>query len=192
LVKEVIGKGPADLACYDAPMSPGRAACALAAVLLAAGPAAYAHVPETATESPIVLTPAQKRQVVDAWIDHKPNPGYYAVASAVLPGLGQLALGEWLEPAVVWGVLVGASLVAYGQCEGVANIHPAFLATTPYVLLNGVTIPGSKACGEPKVIYNRALMLTYLVGAGYTAWRTYDLAIRRRAEIDRRIEALEP
>ena len=173
-------------------MSLEPAVGALVAVLLTAGPA-MAHVPElAASESLIVLTPEQRRQLIDSWIDQKPNPGYYAIASAVLPGAGQLALGEWFEPALVWGLLVSTSMGVYALCQGVVNVHPAFLATTPYVFLNGVTIPGSTRCGKENVIYNSGLQIAYLAAAGFTSWRTYDLAMKRRAEIDRKLESRQP
>jgi hypothetical protein len=164
----------------------GLIAALILAAESAAAPLAMAHdVMPPASGSLYVLTPGQREDLVAAMLAQKPNPGYFAVASAVIPGAGQVALGEWQEPATVWALLLAASMALYAVCEGVVNVHPAFLATTPYVFTSGVTIPGSARCAKVEVIYNRALMLSYLGAAGYTAWRTYDLAMRRRAEIDR-------
>jgi hypothetical protein len=154
---------------------------------------AESHDPASAaTGSLYVLSRDQRSRLFDSLLQRKPNPGYYAIASAIVPGAGQLALGEWQEPALVWGALTAASMGAYALCEGVVGLHPAFLGTAPFVFANGVSIPGSARCGKVNVIYNNALMLAYLAAAGFTSWRTYDLALRRRAEVDRELELLAP
>lgn len=134
----------------------------------------------------------KRSELIQSILESKPNPGYYAIGSALLPGAGQLALGEWREPALVLGLLFAASTGIYVLCEGHAGIHPAFLGTTAYVFTNGVRIPGSANCGEINDLYNRFLYLAYLVAAGGSAWRTYDLAMQRRLELDRKIESLIP
>ncbi len=165
----------------------------LAAVItlsLAAAPA-LAHEPgQVATDSVYVLTPEQRQILADTMLEQKPNPGYYAAASALLPGAGQVALGEWQEPAIVWGLLLAASMGVYTLCQGVVNVHPAFLGTTAYVATVGVNIPGSANCDKVNDLYNRALWLAYMAAAGWTSWRTYDLAMLRRREVDRKLELL--
>lgn len=184
------GQELAWLACYDSRMSLRTLGAALLTLSLAAPPA-LAHEPsQEPTASVWVLTPEQRQQLIDTLIEQKPNPGYYAAASALLPGAGQIALGEWQEPAIVWGLLLAASMGVYALCEGVVSVHPAYLGTTPYVFMNGVEIPGSASCAKPEALYNRFLWLAYLVAAGWTSWRTFDLAMQRRREIDRKLQPL--
>lgn len=171
-------------------MSARPLATSLLTLSLGATPVLAHETVPGATGSLYVLTPEQRQQLVETLIEQKPNPGYYAAASALLPGSGQIALGDWQEPAIVWGVLLAASMGVYALCQGVVSVHPAYLSTTPYVFINGVNIPNSTDCAKPESLYNRFLWLAYLLAAGWTSWRTYDLAMERRRDIDLKLKPL--
>lgn len=156
---------------------------AFISALLATSPA-YAEEAETT----FTLSKDQRDALIQAMREQKPNPGYFAMASALLPGAGQLALGEWREPAIVWGLLLGASMGVYALKTNTVGVHPAFLGSTPLVVTTQVRISEKD---NPSDITNRFLLIAYLAAAGWTGWRTYSLALERRAEIDTLIAPLE-
>ena len=142
-----------------------------------AGPGA-----QSGTQS-VTLTPQERSTLLRHLLDEKPDPAAYAAASALLPGAGEVALGDWTDPAIVWGALLVASAGVYFIKTRTVNIHPAYLATTPYVLTFGVSIPGTQPADDPGDFYNRFLQLAYLGAAAWTGYRAYEIARQKRAQI---------
>lgn len=143
-------------------------------------------------QGPVTLTASQRQALVQHLIDDKPDPGVYAAASALLPGAGEIALGDWQEPAIVWGALLLASAGVYALKTHTIGIHPAFLATTPYVLANQVSIPNVTPADDPNDFFNRFLQIAYLGAAAWTGYRSYQLAEQQRAKIDKLAQPLHP
>ncbi|MBI6546644.1 MAG: hypothetical protein HY692_07605 [Cyanobacteria bacterium NC_groundwater_1444_Ag_S-0.65um_54_12] len=132
----------------------------------------------------------QRNDLVQILLNQKPDPANYAIASALLPGFGELALGEWREPTLIWALLVAASTGVFYLKTGVVGIHSSLLATSPYVMVNGFRLPGLQ--DNEQDLFNRFLQISYLFAAGWTAWRSYQLAIFKRQEIDRQARLLDP
>ncbi len=131
----------------------------------------------------VTLNSKERGTLLRHLIDEKPDPAAFAAASALLPGAGEVALGEWTDPAIVWGSLLVASAAVYYIKTRTVNIHPAYLATTPYVLTFGVSIPGTQPADDPGDFYNRFLQLAYLGAAAWTGYRSYEIARHKRAEL---------
>ncbi|MBU6427987.1 MAG: hypothetical protein KGR26_03170 [Cyanobacteria bacterium REEB65] len=153
---------------------------------------ASVQAPVAAQSAVATLSAEQRSRLVQHLLDEKPNPGSYAIASALLPGAGEIALGHWQEPALVWGALLLASIGVYALKTHQFGIHPAFLGTTPYVLAFGVNIPNTTPPDNVNDFYNRLLQLGYLGAAAWTGYRSYELALQKRSQIDTVAQPLDP
>ena len=136
----------------------------------------------TGTQS-VTLSARERTTLLRHLIDEKPDPAAFAAASALLPGAGEVALGQWTEPVIAWGALLAISAGVYYIKTRTVNIHPAYLATTPYVLAFGVSIPGTQPADDPGDFYNRFLQVAYLGAAAWTGYRSYEIARQQRAEL---------